>query len=189
MLVKAIQKFPSLKDLIPSLNQNKIYIYPNLNGIGLGLFIFFCFLISVFYQINSGLLVSIIIFFIFFISIFVSHQNINNLEINFNKEFLGKDALQKRNVKSKCVTLLIDGPKDCDPWGREAIYKDGETIGRLTSGGYSVFFEKSIGMGYVDKVYAKIGEKLKVKMLNQLWPATIVEDSPYDQNNSKIRNR
>ena len=34
MLVKAIQKFPSLKDLIPSLNQNKIYIYPNLNGIG-----------------------------------------------------------------------------------------------------------------------------------------------------------
>ena len=88
MLVKAIQKFPSLKDLIPSLNQNKIYIYPNLNGIGLGLFIFFCFLISVFYQINSGLLVSIIIFFIFFISIFVSHQNINNLEINFNKEYL-----------------------------------------------------------------------------------------------------
>ena len=109
--------------------------------------------------------------------------------INFNKEFLGKDALQKRNIKSKCVTLLIDGPKDCDPWGREAIYKDGKTVGRLTSGGYSVFFEKSIGMGYVDKVYAKIGEKLKVKMLNQLWPATIVEDSPYDQNNSKIRNR
>ena len=88
MLVKAIQKFPSLKDLIPSLNQNKIYIYPNVNGIVLGLFIFFCFLISVFYQINSGLLVSIIIFFIFFISIFVSHQNINNLEINFNKEYL-----------------------------------------------------------------------------------------------------
>ena len=88
MLVKAIQKFPSLKDLILSLNQNKIYIYPNLNGIVLGLFIFFCFLISVFYQINSGLLVSIIIFFIFFISIFVSHQNINNLEINFNKEYL-----------------------------------------------------------------------------------------------------
>ena len=109
--------------------------------------------------------------------------------INFNKEFLGKDALQKRNIKSKCVTLLIDGPKDCDPWGREAIYKDGETIGRLTSGGYSVFFEKSIGMGYVDKIYANIGEKLKIKMLNQLWPATIVEDSPYDQNNSKIRNR
>ena len=56
MLVKAIQKFPSLKDLIPSLNKNKIYIYPNLNGIGLGLFIFFCFLISVFYQINSKML-------------------------------------------------------------------------------------------------------------------------------------
>ena len=84
MLVKTLQNFPSLKDLISPLNQNKIYIYPNLNGIGLGLFIFFCFLISVFYQINSGLLVSIIIFFIFFISIFVSHQNINQLKINFH---------------------------------------------------------------------------------------------------------
>ena len=45
----------------------KIYIYPNLNGLGLGLFIFFCFLISVFYEINSGLLISIVIFFVFFI--------------------------------------------------------------------------------------------------------------------------
>ena len=40
----------------------KIYIYPNLNGLGLGLFIFFCFLISVFYENNSGLLISIVIF-------------------------------------------------------------------------------------------------------------------------------
>ena len=32
-----------------------------------------------------------------------------------------------------------------------------------------------------------VGTKLKVKMLNQLWDATIVEDSPYDPKNETIR--
>ena len=109
--------------------------------------------------------------------------------VNLNKEFLGKSGLQNRSIKSKCVTLLIDGPKDCDPWGREAIYKEGKTVGRLTSGGYSVVFEKSIGMGYINNELANLGEKLEVKILNQLWPATIVEDSPYDTENLKIKNR
>ena len=109
--------------------------------------------------------------------------------VNLNKEFLGKSGLQNRSIKSKCVTLLIDGPKDCDPWGREAIYKEGKTVGRLTSGGYSVVFEKSIGMGYINNVLANLGEKLEVKILNQLWPATIVEDSPYDTDNLKLKNR
>ena len=66
----------------------KIYIYPNLNGLGLGLFIFFCFLISVFYENNSGLLISIVIFFVFFISIFISHQNISKLDFICKDEYL-----------------------------------------------------------------------------------------------------
>ena len=109
--------------------------------------------------------------------------------VNLNKEFLGKSGLQNRSIKSKCVTLLIDGPKDCDPWGREAIYKEGKPVGRLTSGGYSVVFKKSIGMGYINNELANLGEKLEVKILNQLWPATIVEDSPYDTDNLKLKNR
>ena len=68
----------SLKDK----NSSKIIIYPNWNGVGLGFFIFFCFLISVFYENNFGLLISIIIFFIFFISIFVSNQNLNHLSMS-----------------------------------------------------------------------------------------------------------
>ena len=109
--------------------------------------------------------------------------------VNLNKEFLGKSGLQNRSIKSKCVTLLIDGPKDCDPWGREAIYKEGKTVGRLTSGGYSVVFKKSIGMGYINNELANLGEKLEVKILNQLWPAIIVEDSPYDTDNLKLKNK
>ena len=42
-------------------------------------------------------------------------------------------------------------------------------------------------MGYVTPELAAVGTKLKVKMLNQLWNAEIVEDSPYDPKNTTIR--
>ena len=107
--------------------------------------------------------------------------------IDLSKEFNGKAEMEAIGIRSKCVTLLIDGPDDADPWGREALY-DGDTkVGRLTSGGYSVHFGKSIGMGYVSPDLAVVGQKLKVKMLNQLWDAEVVEDSPYDPTNTTIR--
>ena len=96
--------------------------------------------------------------------------------------------MEQIGVRSKCVTLLIDGPTDADPWGREALYtEDGTRVGRLTSGGYSVVFGKSIGMGYVKPEFAIVGTKLKVKILNALWDAQITEDSPYDPQNTAIR--
>jgi dimethylglycine dehydrogenase len=42
-------------------------------------------------------------------------------------------------------------------------------------------------MGYVRPELAEVGTKLKVRMLDQLWDATIVEDSPFDPKNAKIR--
>ena len=96
--------------------------------------------------------------------------------------------MQALGIRSTCVTLLIDGPDDADPWGREALYTAGGTrVGRLTSGGYSVAFQKSIGMGYVRPEHAAVGNKLKVKILDQLWDVEIVEDSPYDPKNAVIR--
>ena len=107
--------------------------------------------------------------------------------VDLSKDFHGKAAMEATGIRSQCVTLLIDGPEDADPWGREALY-DGDTkIGRLTSGGYSVAFGKSIGMGYVKPAHAAPGTKLKVKMQNRLWDCEITEDSPYDPQNATIR--
>ncbi len=107
--------------------------------------------------------------------------------VDLSKDFHGKAAMEATGIRSQCVTLLIDGPEDADPWGREALY-DGDTkIGRLTSGGYSVAFGKSIGMGYVKPAHATPGTKLKVKMQNRLWDCEITEDSPYDPQNATIR--
>ena len=77
--------------------------------------------------------------------------------IDLSKEFYGKAAMQETGIRFKCVTLLIDGPDDADPWGREALYHGDKRVGRLTSGGYSVAFEKSIGMGYLPPEIAVVG--------------------------------
>ncbi|MFY9244272.1 MAG: FAD-dependent oxidoreductase [Roseicyclus sp.] len=107
--------------------------------------------------------------------------------VDLDKAFHGKDAMLATGIRSKCVTLLIDGPADADPWGREALLLDGEKIGRLTSGGYSVAFGKQIGMGYVRPDLAVVGTKLKLRMFRELWDAVVVEDSPYDPQNAVIR--
>ncbi|NNE87365.1 MAG: FAD-dependent oxidoreductase [Silicimonas sp.] len=107
--------------------------------------------------------------------------------VDLSKDFFGKDRMVETGIRSKCVTLLINGPEDADPWGREALYYGTDRVGRLTSGGYSVHFGKSIGMGYVKPERAAPGTKLKVKMFNQLWDAEVTEDSPYDPTNGTIR--
>ncbi|WP_111734678.1 GcvT family protein [Roseovarius amoyensis] len=108
--------------------------------------------------------------------------------VDLEKDFHGKDKLIETGVREKCCTMLIDGPDDADPWGREALYApDGTRVGRLTSGGYSVAFGKSIGMGYVRPDLAVEGTRLKVRMLDKLWDATVTCDSPYDPKNEAIR--
>ncbi|MEL7098374.1 MAG: FAD-dependent oxidoreductase [Pseudomonadota bacterium] len=107
--------------------------------------------------------------------------------VDLEKDFHGKERMVETGVRSKCVTLLIDGPEDADPWGREALYDGDSRVGRLTSGGYSVAFGKSIGMGYVTPELAVPGTKLKVRMFGKLWDAEVTQDSPYDPKNEVIR--
>lgn len=107
--------------------------------------------------------------------------------VDLAKEFRGKSAMQAKGIRSACVTLLIDGPADADPWGREALFLDGEKIGRLTSGGYSAAFGKQIGMGYVRPDLATPGTKLQVRMFRELYDAVVTEDSPHDPQNARIR--
>ena len=67
------------------------------------------------------------------------------------------------------------------------LYAGDTRVGRLTSGGYSVHFGKSIGMGYVTPAHAEPGTVLQVKMQDKLWTATVTADSPYDPTNAVIR--
>ncbi|GIX12536.1 MAG: hypothetical protein KatS3mg118_0495 [Paracoccaceae bacterium] len=107
--------------------------------------------------------------------------------VDTGKEFRGKAAMQATGIRTRCVTLLIDGPEDADPWGRESLWSEGERVGRLTSGGWSVAFGRQIGMGYVRPDLARPGTRLKLRMLRELWDAEVTAESPHDPGNSRQR--
>jgi dimethylglycine dehydrogenase len=107
--------------------------------------------------------------------------------VDLGKDFHGKARMEAAGIRARCVTVLIDGPDDADPWGREGLFSGGRKVGRLTSGGWSVAFGKSIGMGYVEPGLSAPGTALEVRMQGRLWPAVVTEDSPYDPENAKLR--
>ncbi len=107
--------------------------------------------------------------------------------VDLSKEFRGKQAMLDTGIRSSCATLLIDGPDDACPWGREAIYCGDDRVGRLTSGGYSVHFGKAIGLGYIRPDLAEPGTRLQIRMLDRLWDAEVTEESPFDPRNECLR--
>lgn len=115
-----------------------------------------------------------------------------NLErfVLFNKEFIGKEALQKQQkdgVKNKLVTLLIQGNDDTDPYGDEALFLDGKVVGRITSGGYGHRIGSSIALASVQSAFAEVGTKLNINLLGDTFTAEIVGTPAYDFENTRMR--
>ncbi|MBL1421356.1 MAG: GcvT family protein [Alphaproteobacteria bacterium] len=81
-------------------------------------------------------------------------------------DFKGREAMvaQKQNgVKKMMACFTVDDP-DIILVGRETIYRNGERVGWLTSGGYGYTVAQSIGYGYVrnkdgvDAAFVKDGD-------------------------------
>ncbi len=105
-------------------------------------------------------------------------------------DFIGKQALiewQARGFKNAFVTLEVKGIEDADARGSEAIYKDGELVGRATSGGYGWRVQKSLALGLVNPELAEVGTELEIEILGDLYPAVVIEESPFDPQNECLR--
>ena len=105
-------------------------------------------------------------------------------------DFIGKQALTEwieRGAENACATLEVHGVLDADARGSEAIYKDGEVIGRTTSGGYGWRVGKSLALGMVKPHLAAIGSQVEIEILGEMYQATVIEESPFDPSNEKLR--
>jgi len=103
--------------------------------------------------------------------------------INWDKDFVGKEATQKikqDGVARQLVTLTIDAPIDVTL--DEAILKDGNAIGYISSGGYAHHVGKSMAMGYVETAHCSPGTELMVEIIGEMYPATVQSEPLYDQN-------
>lgn len=105
-------------------------------------------------------------------------------------DFIGKKALaqwKEKGFVNSFVTLEVLGIKDTDARGSEALYKDGEIIGRATSGGFGFRINKSLALGMVQSAHAEIGTSMEIEILGELYQSIVVEESPYDPENVALR--
>ena len=67
------------------------------------------------------------------------------------------------------------------------LYKDGEVVGRGTSGGYGWRCGKSLALGLVRVDLAEIGTELEIEILGEKYQAIVIEESPFDPTNECLR--
>ena len=108
--------------------------------------------------------------------------------INWNKDFVGKDAtlaFLKEGVARKLVTVTVDSPIDVTL--DEAVLKDGEAIGYITSGGYAHHVGQSMAMAYVETEHSAPGSRLEVEILGDMYPIEVQGAPLYDPDGGKMR--
>lgn len=105
-------------------------------------------------------------------------------------DFMGREGLQQWQEKGfnwQSVTMEVRDITDADPLGNNAIFKDGEMIGRATSGNYGPRLGKSLALAMVPPALAAVGTELQIDVLGQKHAAVIVEESPFDPQNERLR--
>ena len=111
--------------------------------------------------------------------------------VHLNKSnFIGCEALvkwQQKGCQNKLVTLEVKDVKDADALGNNPIYKGDKVVGRATGGNYGFRVKKSLAIGMVDPQFADIGQKLEMDILDKKYNVTVIEDSPYDPRNEKLK--
>ena len=104
--------------------------------------------------------------------------------------FHGRNGLaewKSRGFLYGFATLEVHGVTDADALGNNPIYLDGRVIGRATSGGYGHRIQKSLVLAMINPSNIKIGLKVKIDILGNKFDASIIEESPYDPENEKLK--
>ena len=112
--------------------------------------------------------------------------------VHLNKgDFKGQKNLaawQADGFANTLVTLQVHDTTDADAIGNNPIMTpDGTVIGRATSGGYGFRLDKSLAIAMVQPNLAAVGTELLIDVLDQRLKATVIEESPYDPDNVKLR--
>ena len=110
--------------------------------------------------------------------------------IDWDKAFVGKAAaLAERdgNGPARVLVTLDIAADGADASGYEPIWKDGEKVGFVTSGGYGHTCGTSLAMGLVNTEHAGVGSDLKVHIVGVERDATVIAPSPYDPAGKAMR--
>ncbi len=112
--------------------------------------------------------------------------------VDLNKnDFVGRDgAIRERDEgpKRRLVTLVVDAD-DADVIGDEPVWRDGEVIGWVTSGGYAHYVKKSVALAYVPAAYTSVTDDnaFEVEILGEKRKATLTPRPLLDPEGARMR--
>jgi len=109
-------------------------------------------------------------------------------------DFKGRQAVadQHENGVGKMLACFTVDDPNIELMGRETIYRNGERVGWLTSGGYGYTVEKSIGYGYVrhakgvDRAFVLDGS-YELEVATERVPCNVHMASLYDPKMQKVK--
>ncbi|MCZ6511080.1 MAG: dimethylglycine dehydrogenase, partial [Alphaproteobacteria bacterium] len=111
-------------------------------------------------------------------------------------DFVGRDALiawAAKGFDNRFVTLTVDDVEDvddvdgADARGGEPLYAGDAMIGRVTSGGFGWRVGKSLALAMVRPEHSAIGTELEIAILGTRHRATVIEASPFDPKNLRLK--
>ncbi len=116
------------------------------------------------------------------------------VKLRTNTDFKGRQAVadQRDNGVAKMLACFTVDDPDTVLLGRETIYRNGERVGWLTSGGYGYTVGKSIGYGYVrhaggvDRRFVMDGE-YELEVATERVPCTVHLSPLYDPKMQKVK--
>ncbi|WP_345814594.1 FAD-dependent oxidoreductase [Paraburkholderia sp. PREW-6R] len=110
--------------------------------------------------------------------------------------FRGRDALirlRDEPLRRRMVVLTIDGAAERMLWGGEAILRDGEPVGSVSSAAFGHTLGCPVAMGYVshpngaaDAAYLGAG-RYAVDVAGELLPASVHLKAPYDPRSERVK--
>ena len=106
------------------------------------------------------------------------------------EDFIGRTGLlawQQHGFANAFATLEVDGPQDADPLGNNPLYVGSELVGRTTGGNYGFRVQKSLALAMLRPELAIAGTALEIDVLGERCPARVIDESPWDPANERLR--
>ncbi|MEQ8355972.1 MAG: FAD-dependent oxidoreductase [Kiloniellaceae bacterium] len=102
--------------------------------------------------------------------------------------FIGREAaLRDREAgpQLKLVTFVVEAD-GADVVGDEAVWRDGEVVGWVTSGGYAHYVEKSVALAYLPVEQAMGGGGFEIEILGGRRPAELQPEPLFDPTRARM---
>ena len=104
-------------------------------------------------------------------------------------DFIGKEALiQARDAGARHrLTTFVVEPIGADVIADEPIWRDGDVIGWVTSGGYAHYTGNSVAMGYVFAEAYDASAGYEIEIIGERRPARVINEALYDPRAEHMR--